>query len=86
MATAENADLPSLFRRDLHAMQNMAANWYGKSWPESGLTFSGKATKSVSVTWDAGTPGHIVNAWIQLQVISPNKLESTKTTFILRCE
>ena len=58
----------------------------GKSWPETSLSFSGAATKSVSVTWEAGKPGHTGNEWIQLQVISPNKLESAKTTFILRCE
>jgi len=58
----------------------------GKSWPVTTLTFSAKAMKPVSVTWETGKPGHTVNAWIQLQVISPNKLDSTKATFILRCE
>lgn len=58
----------------------------GRSWPETSLTFGAKATKAVVVIWELGKPGHNVNAWIQLEVLSPNKVESTKTTFSFRCE
>jgi hypothetical protein len=58
----------------------------GRSWPETTLTFGAKGTKSVSVVWELGKPGQNVNAWIQLEALSPNKVESTKTTFSFRCK
>jgi hypothetical protein len=58
----------------------------GRSWPQTSLTFAAKGTKSVNVTWRLGKPGHDVNAWIQLEALSPNKVESAKTTFSFRCE
>jgi hypothetical protein len=58
----------------------------GRSWPETSLTFGVKATQFVSVSWELGKPGHNVNAWIQLEVLSPNTVESTKTTASFRCK
>jgi hypothetical protein len=58
----------------------------GRSWPQTSLTFAAKGTKSVSVTWELGKPGHDVNAWIQLEVLSPNKVESAKAMFSFHCE
>ena len=57
----------------------------GKSWPTQVLRFSAKGQKSVTKVWRVGARGKTVNAWIQLKVISPNEMVSTKTSVTLNC-
>jgi len=57
----------------------------GRSWPTRNLKFAAAGTKSVSQNWRLGQPGKKVDKWLQLQIVSPNRVTSSRVTVTLNC-
>jgi hypothetical protein len=57
----------------------------GKTWPKRNLKFTAAGTQSVTVNWKMGSPGKKVDEWIELQILSPNRLTSNKVILELTC-
>lgn len=57
----------------------------GRSWPTRNLKFASAGTKSVSQNWKLGQPGKKVNKWLQLRIVSPNKMTSSEAPVTLNC-
>jgi hypothetical protein len=59
----------------------------GKSWPDKTVKVTSSKLAGVSTSWKLGKPGEKnVKAWIQLKVIDPNPMLSTKMSFEFHCE
>jgi len=57
----------------------------GRAWPQTDLTFKAAGTKSVSEKWTLGAAGKTVDEWIQLEVRSPNRMQSSKVALAFTC-
>lgn len=57
----------------------------GKTWPKRNLKVTGTGPQSVTINWKLGAPGEKVNEWIQLQILSPNRMTSNKVTLEFTC-
>lgn len=57
----------------------------GKLLPEETLKFAAAASKQVTWSWKLGAPGKKVNEWVQLQILSPNRLTSNKVPVAFTC-
>lgn len=57
----------------------------GRSWPTRNLKFLAAGTKSVNVTWKLGKPGQKVDEWLELQIVAPNRMTSSKAIENFTC-
>jgi hypothetical protein len=57
----------------------------GRSWPTRKINFTAAGTKSVNESWKLGKPGQKVDEWMQIKVLSPNHMLSTKVTESFPC-
>lgn len=57
----------------------------GRSWPKRTLKFSAGGTKGVSQNWKLGQPGKKVDKWLQLEILSPNRVKSKQAPVTLNC-
>jgi hypothetical protein len=57
----------------------------GGSWPEGTLKFTKAGTERVSQELEMGTAGKILHGWLQLKMLSPNTLVSSKAVYSVRC-
>lgn len=53
--------------------------------PEENLKFTAAGSKQVTWSWKLGAPGKKVNEWVQLQILSPNRLISNKVPVEFTC-
>jgi hypothetical protein len=59
----------------------------GKSWPDKTLKFTALGVQGVTLNWKPGKPGKKnVKAWVQLKIIDPNPMISTKMSFEFHCK
>ena len=57
----------------------------GKTWPQRNLKFTAAGIKSVNQTWRLGAPGEKVNAWMELQILDPNRKTSNRVPLEVTC-
>lgn len=57
----------------------------GKLLPEETLKFATAGSKVVTWSWKLGAPGKRVNEWVELQILSPNRLTSNKVPLEFTC-
>lgn len=57
----------------------------GRAWPKRNLKFAAAGTKGVSQNWKLGQPGKKVDKWLQLEVLSPNRMKSKEAPVTLNC-
>jgi hypothetical protein len=57
----------------------------GRSWPTRSLKFTDAGTQSVSQSWKLGKRGKKVDEWLQLEVVSPNRMKSKEAPVTLNC-
>ena len=57
----------------------------GGTWPTGTLNFVGPGTQKVGQEWQLGAAGQTVHGWLQLKVIAPDTLVSTKAPFTVVC-
>lgn len=58
---------------------------HGRTWPEHRRRLSLSGVSAVSHKWKLGKPGRMVDAWVQLKVISPEQRLSNKVPVHFTC-
>lgn len=57
----------------------------GRTWPEHHRRFSLAGVNGVTHKWKVGKPGKTVDAWVQLKIIAPQSLPSSKVPVHFTC-
>ena len=57
----------------------------GSTWPQFTLRFNGAGTQKVTEQWTLGATGQLVRQWVQLKVLSPNTMFSSRAQFAFHC-